>query len=387
MSGFDKSIKKRRLIIVISTLLIPLVLIKYTNFVYSLFIGSFFDSERLVTWQLPLGISFITFTLIAYVLDVFSGRYHLERNLMNLSGLVLFFPHLIAGPILRPKELLPQLISPKPKEKIALLFGITLFSIGLFKKLVLADPIAEVVDRVFESNDILLSRLDYILAVYGFSIQIYCDFSGYTDMAIGIAILLGVNLPKNFQKPYFSTSIVDFWSMWHITLSTWLRDYLYIPLGGNRNGYFRQTLNIFITMSLGGLWHGANLTFFVWGIAHAFGIGLVHTTRKFKILSWISCLPNILKIFITFHFVTACWVFFRSPDLKTVWRVFNGLFCAQIGNIEFFVTQNIFILCLIVVFFISHKWDDYSIIRSKVNLLPKKVTYLPISYNLWKTNE
>ena len=233
--------RRRRMVVVVVAILMPLLITKYSNFIYADVFGPLFNySGRLTNWALPLGISFVTFTLIAYVIDVYQGRYPLERQASMLAGLVLFFPHLIAGPILRPSDLLPQLHRPRRAVMKRVVLGLAIFSLGLVKKLVFADPVAEVVDHVYNQSAISLTTADYLFAIYGFSLQIYCDFSGYTDMAIGSAIMLGVKLPTNFQRPYLSTSIVEFWRRWHITLSHWLRDYIYIALGGNRRGYCRQ---------------------------------------------------------------------------------------------------------------------------------------------------
>lgn len=379
----ESSLRRRRLIGVIVVLLIPLLLVKYTNFFYQNIVGALFGfSGPLVDWKLPLGISFITFTLIAYVVDVYTGRYRLERNPQMLAGLVLFFPHLIAGPILRPNELLPQLHRPKRRVGVFVIFGIAIFSVGLLKKLMFADPMGELVDRVFAPDALNLSGGEYLIGIYGFALQIYCDFSGYTDMAIGTAILLGVRLPTNFQRPYVATSVVEFWTRWHITLSKWLRDYLYIPLGGNRAGYWQQAINLFITMALGGLWHGANWTFVLWGIAHGAGISVVHATRRFALLRWLGCMPRSFNVFITFHFVAASWILFRAPNLKIAWRVASGPFVAPwIDNMQF-LEQNIFPLSLLTIFLLSHRWDNLRNVRSITQKVPK-VIFWPVLALIW----
>jgi alginate O-acetyltransferase complex protein AlgI len=383
MDSPDPIDRKRRLFVVLVALLLPLLVVKYTNFIYQDILGLVVgQSGQLVEWQLPLGISFISFTLIAYVVDVYTGRYRLERNAGMLAGLVLFFPHLIAGPILRPAELLPQLHRPKRRLSVTAVFGVAIFSIGLLKKLVFADSLAEVVEPVFRADAIDLTRADYLLGIYAFAVQIYCDFSGYTDMAIGAAIALGVKLPANFQRPYAATSVVEFWTRWHITLSKWLRDYLYIPLGGNRDGYWRQTLNLFITMALGGLWHGASWNFVLWGVAHGAGISFVHAVRRFRLLSWLGRIPRTLKILVTFHFVIACWILFRSPDLATAWRVASGPFIAPSGVPAAFALQNVFYLSLIGVFLVSHRWDDHKSIRFVTQRAPKQF-FWPIVMLIW----
>jgi alginate O-acetyltransferase complex protein AlgI len=189
------------------------------------------------------------------------------------------------------------------------------------KKLIFADPMGEVVQAVFRGDGIP-SAPETLLALYAFSAQIYCDFSGYTDMAIGIALLLGIRLPENFSRPYCAISLVDFWRRWHITLSYWLRDYLYIPLGGNRHGLQRQIVNVMITMVLGGLWHGANWTFVIWGALHGVGISVVHLAQR---LFDMPRIPRWLGILVTFHLVTFAWVFFRASTFHRALAVLSGL--------------------------------------------------------------
>src|SRR5262245_10287096 len=216
---------------------------------------------------LPLGISFYTFEAISYVVDVYRGRTQPVRNPLDYAVYILFFPHLVAGPIVRPYEFLPQLDRPKRFDWPRFQAGVQLFLIGLLKKIVIADQVALVIDPVFKTPGEFNSAALW-LAVLGYAVQIYCDFSGYTDMALGLAHTLGFKLPNNFNAPYLASSPADFWRRWHISLSRWLRDYLYIPLGGNRKGPVRTMVNLFVTMLLGGLWHGANWTFVVWGAYH-----------------------------------------------------------------------------------------------------------------------
>ncbi len=362
--------RKRALTLVIFSLLLPLVIVKYTNFIYRDVLGLFFGfTETLTHWELPLGISFITFTLIAYVVDVYQGKYRLEKNPSMLGGLVLFFPHLIAGPILRPAELLPQLHRPGRHFRIRSIFGLAIFTLGLLKKVCFADPLGEYVTLVYADGAAGLSAMDYLLAIYGFSLQIYCDFSGYTDMAIGAALMLGVRLPANFERPYVATSVVDFWKRWHITLSRWLRDYLYIPLGGSRLGFGRRVGNIFITFGLGGLWHGASWTFVFWGIAHAIGISVVHGLPHVPGLRTMLRMPKWVKILVTFHFIAGTWILFRAPDLDTAVRVGLGPFIGSWGGVAEWSKENIFPLFLLVTFFALHKFDSHQLIRKIVQKL------------------
>jgi D-alanyl-lipoteichoic acid acyltransferase DltB (MBOAT superfamily) len=225
-----------------------------------------------------------------------------------------FFPHLVAGPIVRANELLPQLHEPRDPRKVLAGPGLLLIAGGLVKKTVVADELARrVVDPVFNSPQ-AHSGLEVLLAIYGFAAQIYCDFSGYTDMAIGLALLLGFVLPQNFNRPYLARSLQEFWRRWHITLSRWLRDYLYIPLGGSRDGPRRTYRNLMITMLLGGLWHGAAWTFVIWGGIHGAALSVERWGREhlggFRLPGWAAWL-------VTFHVVCLAWIFFRSPDLGT----------------------------------------------------------------------
>ncbi len=245
-AGKEQRVRRLRLATTLVIGFLPLAFIKYAFFLANDVLGlrGVIDTAQL-RYPLPLGLSFITFTLSAYVIDVYRGKYPLEPSLKILLGYVLFFPHLIAGPILRPHELMPQLRHPSPAPGARFKLGIAIFTMGLVKKLIFADTIAQAVDKVYQHGG---SSFEHLVALYGFSVQIYCDFSGYTDMAIGLAYLLRVRLPTNFLRPYSALSIVDFWRRWHITLSHWLRDYLYIPLGGNRGGKARQIRNILITI-------------------------------------------------------------------------------------------------------------------------------------------
>ena len=289
-------------------------------FKYADFLGQNIASlGQLFGWQadwvtlnlvLPLGISFYTFQTISYTLDVYWGRIQAERNFVNLALYVSFFPQLIAGPIERAKYLLPQFTKLKPLLSSETVFWLTL---GFFKKMVIADNLAPFVDRVFNPA-FTASPLEYILGAYAFTVQIYADFSGYSDIAIGLALMVGIRLHQNFQQPYFATSFQAFWRQWHISLSSWLRDYLYIPLGGNRsNHWLFNYRNLLITMLLGGLWHGANWTFVVWGLLHGFYLIL---ERPFLHLSIQSSGLKFLKGVVVFHGVALAFVIFRVESLQ-----------------------------------------------------------------------
>lgn len=351
--------RKSRFILVLLMLLSPMIFFKYTNFICQQILA--FDKKPL-DLLLPLGISFVTFSLIAYIAEVYKKNHAAEKNLGNLMAYTLFFPHLIAGPILKPAELIPQFEnltkSFRPKRFV---YGMTLFSFGLLKKLVFADPLASVVQSVY-SSPAHLSSVQYLLAMYGFSVQIYCDFSGYTDMAMGIAYILGISLPNNFSHPYTSQSIIEFWRRWHITLSTWLKDYIYIPLGGSQRGLRKQSLNLLITMAIGGLWHGANWTFLLWGFFHGFFIAINHYLIKIARFSFFKQLPKIprwIKIIFVFHLVTILWVFFRAPNFQSAWMILTGPFTATTIAPSGYVMDNLFPLILMVIFFFLHRLDDH----------------------------
>jgi alginate O-acetyltransferase complex protein AlgI len=370
--------RRRRLLVSLVALFAPLVFFKYTNFLYRESAGVIWGvRDDLFQLPLPLGVSFVTFTLTAYIVDIYRGIFPPNARLSHVLAYVLFFPHLIAGPILRPAELLPQLARPVPLRRTWVLPAIAIFTLGLVKKLVFADPVSEVVDAIYRSEAVP-SAPEALMAIYGFSLQIYCDFSGYTDMAIGVALLLGVKLPENFRRPYCAVSLVDFWRRWHITLSLWLRDYLYIPLGGNRRGLASQIVNVMITMALGGLWHGANWTFVIWGLLHGLGISIVHLAQRF----WKPRVPAWLGILITFHLVTLGWVFFRARSFSQAVSVLGSIGAGGWDQAGTAMSQWGFQLVLLAAFLVLHGFDDHRrlirvVRRVRLELLG------PILFLLW----
>ncbi|HZN90581.1 MAG TPA: MBOAT family protein [Thermoleophilaceae bacterium] len=318
--------RKRALIVAIVFDLGLLCTFKYLGFFVSE-VDDFLDSLGLgsplplVQIVLPIGISFFTFQAISYVVDVYRGETR-AASLMDVAILQAFFPHLVAGPIVRANELLPQLRTPRDPRQVLAGPGLFLVAGGLVKKTVVADELARrVVDPVY-SDPSAHSGGEILLAFYAFAAQIYCDFSGYTDMAIGIALLLGFQLPQNFNRPYMALSLQEFWRRWHMTLSRWLRDYLYIPLGGNRDGPRRTYRNLMITMLLGGLWHGASFTFVIWGGIHGGALSVERWARehypRFRMPTWAAW-------FVTFNVVCVAWVFFRAPNLDIAFQVLGGL--------------------------------------------------------------
>ncbi|MBU1238423.1 MBOAT family protein [Myxococcota bacterium] len=281
---------------------------------------------------LPVGISFYVFQTLSYTIDVYRGKLEHEKSLLDYALYVSFFPQLVAGPIVRATDFLPQLKRPAILTDEQYAFGVTLILFGLFKKVVIADYIAiNLVERVFDAPR-MMSSLEVIAGIYGYTLQIYCDFSGYSDIAIGSAALLGFTLTKNFDAPFRSRNLSEFWRRWHISLSTWLRDYLYISLGGSRNNRaWKTSRNLMITMLLGGLWHGPSWNFVFWGLLHGVGLLITHPLgikgAPGEGQSWIW---SWLGIFFTFHFVVFAFIFFRAPNFDRAWLVLS-----QIGEFTF----------------------------------------------------
>lgn len=270
----EKSHRKQRVIVGASVFVClgMLFYFKYFNFFSSSVISllkyfGFSSTPIILDVILPVGISFYTFQTLGYVIDVYRGDVKAEHHFGMYAAFISFFPQLVAGPIERTTNLLPQIKYERKFKYDQAIYGLKLMLWGYLKKVVIADTISPYVDLVF-ANPFSYRGFDFIIAIFFFSIQIYCDFSGYSDIAIGVAKLLGVNLMTNFRSPYFSASIKEFWSRWHISLSTWFRDYLYIPMGGNRCSSLRCNFNLLITFLVSGLWHGANWTFVFWGVMH-----------------------------------------------------------------------------------------------------------------------
>lgn len=313
---------KRKLWVVVS-LCVNLGLLcyfKYTNFLLECWASLTGGSFSMLDIFLPVGISFFTFQSLSYTIDVYRREIKPLTNLLDYAFYVSFFPQLVAGPIVRARDFIPQIRRPLFVSDEMFGRGIFLIMSGLFKKAVISDYISvNFVERIFD-NPTLYSGVENLMGVYGYALQIYCDFSGYSDMAIGIALLLGFHFNINFDSPYKSASVTEFWRRWHISLSSWLRDYLYISLGGNRKGKVRQYVNLIITMFLGGLWHGASWNFVLWGVLH----GVALAVHKF----WMSLtgrkkgeqshgIRRFFGVVVTFHFVCFCWIFFRNADFAT----------------------------------------------------------------------
>ncbi len=303
---------------------------KYTNFFAGMVVQMIGGNFQPWDIFLPVGISFYTFKTISYVVDVYRGRTQPMESILDYAFYVSFFPTLLAGPIVRATDFGPQIRKPLHISREMFARGVFFIIIGLFKKAVISDYISQnFVDRIFD-NPTLFSGGEVLLGLYGYCVQIYCDFSGYSDMAIGIALLLGFTIPKNFNAPLTSDSMSDFWRRWHISLSTWIRDYVYISLGGNRKGKWRMYLNQMIAMTACGLWHGASLNFVVWGILHG-ALVCVHKFWSQTVLGHDrhyhpSGLRRFFSVFITFHVICFSWLFFRCRDFGSVWVMLRQMF-------------------------------------------------------------
>ncbi len=377
---------KRKLLLVISLIgnLGMLIFFKYGTFLLENFttlvnaMGMDYHPAK-PNIILPAGISFYTFTTLCYTIDMYKKKSEPVKSLLDFSLFVTFFPHLVAGPIVRPPQLVPQFETPRKASQQQLMQGLLLISLGLFMKVVLADSLlAQSANDVFNSKSIL-KTLDAWTGVLAFSGQIFFDFAGYSTCAVGVALCLGFVLPQNFLYPYAAIGFSDFWRRWHITLSAWLRDYLYIPLGGNRNGKFRTYINLMITMLLGGLWHGANWTFVVWGALHGaylWGEKIIQDFRaKSKALTLsatpsgelgvLGAIPKVFKektvrnfiyAMITFFFINVTWVFFRAPNFTAAWHLLTAMFYGMPKAEALLTTLSILKVGVIVVLMVAFHW-------------------------------
>ena len=340
---------------------------KYTNFLGGMIASLMGGEFTALDIFLPVGISFFTFQSLSYTIDVYRKDIKPLTSLLDYAFYVSFFPQLVAGPIVRARDFIPQIRKPLFVSQEMFGRGIFLIFSGLFKKAIISDYISvNFVERIFD-NPTLYSGVENLMGVYGYALQIYCDFSGYSDMAIGIALLLGFHFNLNFNSPYKSASITEFWRRWHISLSSWLRDYLYISLGGNRRGKIRTYFNLFITMVLGGLWHGASWLFVIWGAWHGVLL-IVHKVyrRIFPVAK--DDRPGIIRHFfhvlLTFHVVAAGWIFFRSPSLDVAGQIFTQIFTNfRPEAIPSFVSGYAVIFVALVVgyllHFAPHRWSQW----------------------------
>ena len=373
---------KRRLLLVVSLIgnLGMLCFFKYGGFLLENFthlvnaLGANYHPAK-PNIILPAGISFYTFTTLCYTIDMYKRKSKPVKSMLDFSLFVTFFPHLVAGPIVRPPQLVPQFETARKATQKQLLQGLFLVSLGLFMKVVLADSmLSGSANEVFNSHD-RLSTLDAWMGVLAFSGQIFLDFAGYSTCAIGVASCLGFVLPENFLYPYAAIGFSDFWRRWHITLSSWLRDYLYIPLGGNRHGKFRTYISLMITMLLGGLWHGANWTFVVWGALHGFYLWIekfIKDVRKVPLPLAVTAegikeghgtdlirsktFANFMLAMVTFFFINVTWVFFRAPDFTSAWRMLTSMFSPVKDGAVLLTTLSIIKVSVIIVLMVSFHW-------------------------------
>jgi alginate O-acetyltransferase complex protein AlgI len=329
---------------------------------------------------LPVGISFYTFVTLSYTLDVYRRKFAPEPSFLNFALFVTFFPHLVAGPIVRPEDLIPQFKTPRRATAEQLSWGLFLLSLGLFMKVTIADGLlAETADLIF-SLPFPVHTLDAWMGVLAFSGQIFCDFAGYSTCALGVSLCLGFVLPENFRYPYAAIGFSDFWRRWHITLSTWLRDYLYIPLGGNRHGSIRTYVNLMITMLLGGLWHGASWTFVIWGGLHGLFLCIERLWRDWSVrrrakvaelvldgslISQASVIPPVAVsnsftrfglALLTLFLVNITWVFFRAPTFKGAMLLLLSMFGIIPNGATMLTNLAILTVSIITVVLISCHW-------------------------------
>ena len=281
---------------------------------------------------LPVGISFYVFQSMSYTIDYYRGQIIKEPRFIRYATFVSFFPQLVAGPIERAGNLLPQLQAAPHISRQDITDGLSLFTVGLFKKVALADFLGRYVDRIYDMPGQYQAPA-LILATFAFTWQIYFDFSGYTDMARGVARMMGYHIMVNFNNPYLATGLGDFWSRWHISLSTWFRDYVYISLGGNRKGKFNTYRNMFLTMVISGLWHGAAWTFVIWGLLHA--VGRIMTRKLERTTFYRETVPKLIKQMFVFSFVTFTWIFFRAASLDDAWLIVTKIFSSGLADPAF----------------------------------------------------
>lgn len=385
----EKNREHKKLILTI-TLLVCLGILfvfKYFNFFFesiNYLLGNKLHSISL-NLLLPVGISFYTFQTLSYCIDVYRGNIKAEKHFGYYATFVSFFPQLVAGPIERPDNLLPQLRKEKEFDYNKAVYGLKLMTVGFFKKIVVADNLAYYVDMVY--NDLSYYQgFALVLAAFFFTIQIYCDFSGYSDIAKGSAKLLNIDLMDNFKTPYFSTTIKEFWSRWHISLSSWFKDYVYIPLGGNRCSKLRHYFNLLATFLVSGLWHGANITFVIWGGIHGLlqileDIFHIKKNTKTYSFSWF------IRVILVFMLMSITWVFFRVSNLHDALYIFRHMFDG-ITNLKSYIVSGlysfgvkapylltmlaIYLIPLFIIDYINVKYDALTILNNK----PIAIRYL-----------
>ncbi|MEL6879207.1 MAG: MBOAT family O-acyltransferase, partial [Cyanobacteria bacterium J06607_10] len=396
--GASQKARKSLLLLSLSVNLGALAFFKYANFFADSAVGFFGwlglpANEVTLGIVLPVGISFYTFQTLSYSIDIYNGRLKPRESLLDLATFVAFFPQLVAGPIVRAADFLPQLETPRLLSQVNVKACLMLFMVGFFKKACVSDNLAPIVDRYFADPGSFDAVSSWI-GVLSYTTQIYCDFSGYSDMAIACAGLLGYELCENFNFPYFASSITDFWRRWHISLSTWLKDYLYIPLGGNRGGQWFTYRNLMLTMVLGGLWHGAAWTFVVWGALHG-GALIVHKewskiARRVPMLASPSLWLQLASVLLTFYWVCITWIFFRADSFASAVTVLRSFVLFSSPGVEQFSLQ---LLGVIFVLGCVHWLTSRRVWEQAIAPLPKQLfavgygfaaaiilTLVPVSY-------
>jgi len=386
-SQSDRNIKKSLLVLSIVVDAGILCHFKYTNFIEQIIsdlVNKPFEVENLFV---PVGISFFVFQSISYVYDIYKGVGVKAERYIDYLFFLSYFPHILAGPIVRAKDFIPQM----KKEELSITkeeynTAFLLIIIGLFKKAIISDYISlNLVDRIMD-DPIMFTGFENLIGVYGYTLQIYFDFSGYSDLAIGISLLIGYRLPINFERPYLSATPTEFWRRWHITLSLWLRDYLYIPLGGNRKGKARQYFNLMTTMLIGGLWHGAAVRFIVWGAWHGMGL-CIHklmaqinpSIKMFR--NEMSKVKGTIATIVTFHFVCLGWILFRVDSFEKAWNVIRIIFTSFNWNLipEIISAYHIQISLLLlgyILVFLPGKYHSLIFGWIKESSMPVKIAIL-----------
>ena len=338
----DIKIKKIITCIGIIGLIVTLGYFKYTNFFIESITKIFNVEAKTLNIILPIGISFYIFSALSYIIDIYHNKYQSEKNLIDFALYISFFPKLTAGPIVREDEFIPQIKKYNGITVSNFATGIQIFIFGLFKKIVLADRLGVFVDDIFWAP-LAYNTMTVIWGIISYSLQIYFDFSGYSDMAIGISKILGFNFKPNFNLPYIANGISDFWKRWHISLSSWFRDYLYFPLGGNRKGKIRTYINLIMVMLVSGLWHGAGITFIIWGLLH----GIMNSIEKIAIDNKIN-IPKWANIPLTYIFVSLSWVIFRADTIENAVDVFKSAFTIHGGISQYYTWTFFAIICLTI---------------------------------------
>ncbi|MCH5230957.1 MAG: MBOAT family protein [Muribaculaceae bacterium] len=362
---FRSKTRNRRLALMWLSIVISLSILgyfKYANFFlwnWNAMVEGNFQPLDII---LPVGISFYTFQSISYVVDVYKRKIVPTRSWFDYLFFLSFFPALVAGPIVRADYFLPQIKKNLPADSSMIWGGLWLIIVGILKKAVIADYIAQYNDLIFNDPE-LYTGVQTLMGVMGYTMQIYCDFSGYSDMAIGLALIMGFRLGTNFDSPYQSRNLTEFWRRWHISLSTWLRDYLYIPLGGNRKGVVRTYVNNFLTMLIGGLWHGAAWKFVFWGAMHGVGLAIHKACKPFLIRIPDNSVTIFFSWLLTFLYVSFLWVFFRAKDFSDsiliIRNIFRDFHWWQFP--QFFEARAVWclmMLTLIVMHFVPQRWAD-----------------------------